>query len=102
MSSKVITVTPVILGEEKDWLPWIEMIRTAAGDLWDFVNPSVPLASLKKLEETIEPTPATVKAVVTPSYTPDNNLRNTPILVEPEVVTFSSLSTTEQNHLQML
>jgi len=33
MSSKVITITPVILEEEKDWIPWIEVIRTAAGDL---------------------------------------------------------------------
>jgi hypothetical protein len=33
MSSKVITVTPVILEEEKDWLLWIEVIRMAAGDL---------------------------------------------------------------------
>jgi hypothetical protein len=65
MSSKVITVTPVILEEEKDWLPWIEVIRTAAGDLWDFVNPSVPLANLKTLEEPIEPTLATIKAIIT-------------------------------------
>jgi hypothetical protein len=102
MSSKVITVTPVILEEEKDWLPWIEVIRTAAGDLWDFVNPSVPLANLKTLEEPIEPTPATVKAVTTPSSTQTNTLSNTPSPDEPEVITFASLSSSEQNHLQML
>jgi hypothetical protein len=33
MSSKVITITLVILEEEKDWLPWIEVIRIVAGDL---------------------------------------------------------------------
>jgi hypothetical protein len=33
MSSKVITVTLVILEEEKDWISWIKVIRTAAGDL---------------------------------------------------------------------
>jgi hypothetical protein len=66
------------------------MIRTVAGDLWDFVNPSVPLVNLKTLEEPIEPTPATVKAV------------NIPTQDEPEVITFTSLSSSEQNHLQML
>jgi hypothetical protein len=61
MSSKVITVTLVILEEEKDWISWIKVIRTAAGDLWDYVNPSVPLIQLKKLEESTKPTPETVK-----------------------------------------
>ena len=67
ISSKVITVIPVILEEKKDWLLWIEVIRIIAGDLWDFVNLSVPLVSLKTLEEPIEPIPVTVKAVTIPS-----------------------------------
>jgi hypothetical protein len=61
MSSKVIIVTPVILEEEKDWILWIKVIRTAAGNLWDYVNPSVPLIQLKKLKEPTEPILETVK-----------------------------------------
>jgi len=103
MLSKVITVTPVILEEEKDWLPWIEVIQTVTGDLWDFVNPSVSLANLKRLEEPTEPTLVTVKAVNTPGFTQaSNTVNNTPILDEPEVITFGSLITSKQNHLQML
>jgi hypothetical protein len=100
MSSKVITVTPVILEEEKDWLPWIEVIRTAAGDLWDFVNPSVSLANLKRLEEPTEPTLETVKAINTPgSIQASNTVNNIPIPDELEVITFKSLIISEQNHL---
>jgi hypothetical protein len=75
------------------------VIRTAAGDLWDFVNPSVPLANLKTLEEPIEPTLATIKAIITPSSMQTNTLNNNPSLDEPEVITFTSLNSSEQNHL---
>jgi hypothetical protein len=33
MSSKVITITLIILEEEKDWILWIKVIKTTAGDL---------------------------------------------------------------------
>ena len=75
------------------------MIRTVAGDLWDFVNPSVPLVNLKTLEEPIEPILVTIKAVTIPNSTQTNTLNNIPSPDELEVITFTSLSSSKQNHL---
>ena len=97
-SSTVVSITPVILDDEKDWMPWIEVIRTAAGDLWDYVNPAIPTKRLKKLQEPVEPTPASVH---TPSLTPssqtqDGNSSVAGPLASTAEVTFSDLSASEQ------
>ena len=48
-SSTVVSITLVILDNEKDWMPWIEVIRTVARDLWDYVNLAILTKRLKKL-----------------------------------------------------
>ena len=103
-SSTVVNITLVILDDEKDWMPWIEVIRTAAGDLWDYVNPAIPTKRLKKLQEPVEPTPASVH---TPSLTPSSQTQDrNSLVIRPLVliteVTFSDLSASKQAQLQML
>ena len=58
-----ITPTSVILVAEKDWEPWIELIKTVSleYDLWEHINPSTPWAQVPQLTQPIRPTPATVK-----------------------------------------
>ncbi len=58
-----ITPTSVILITEKDWEPWIELIKTVSleYDLWEHINPSTPWAQVPRLTPPIRPTPATVK-----------------------------------------
>jgi len=55
--------TPVILKEEKDWQPWLELIKSASlkYGLWEYINPSTPWAQVPRLERPIRPTPNTVK-----------------------------------------
>jgi len=42
--SAVATPTPVILDGDSDYIPWIELIKTAAEkhQLWAHINPSIP------------------------------------------------------------
>ena len=54
------------------------------------------------LEEPIEPIPAIIKVITISSSIQTNTLNNTPSPDEPEVITFTSLSSSEQNHLQIL
>ena len=58
-----ITQTPVILVTEKDWEPWIELIKTVSleYDLWEHIDPSTPWAQVPRLVQPVRPTPATVK-----------------------------------------
>ena len=58
-----ITPTSVILVTEKDWEPWIELIKTVSleYDLWEHIDPSTPWAQVPRLTQPIRPTPATVK-----------------------------------------
>jgi hypothetical protein len=58
-----ITPTSVILVAEKDWEPWIELIKTVSleYDLWEHINPSTPWAQVPRLTQPIRPTLATVK-----------------------------------------
>ncbi len=58
-----ITQTPMILVTEKDWEPWIELIKTVAleYDLWEHIDPSTPWAQVPRLVQPVRPTPATVK-----------------------------------------
>ena len=58
-----ITQTPVILASEKDWEPWIELIKTVSleYDLWEHIDPSTPWAQVPRLVQPVRPTPATVK-----------------------------------------
>ena len=41
--STVVTQTPVVLDEDSDYIPWLEVIQTAANkfQLWDYVNPKI-------------------------------------------------------------
>ena len=58
-----ITQTPVILVAEKDWEPWIELIKTVSleYDLWEHIDPSTPWAQVPRLVQPVRPTPTTVK-----------------------------------------
>jgi hypothetical protein len=59
----IVTQVPVILKEEKDWQPWLELIKSASlkQGLWEYINPSMPWELVPKLEWPIRPTPNTVK-----------------------------------------
>jgi len=106
------TTTPfnIILDDDKDWLPWLEIIKSVAieNDLWDHINPSVSPERLKKLVDPIEPTPASVKSIqpATPavSVTSDHGITQQTQAATPATISevkFSDLSTAEQAQLQM-
>ena len=41
--STVIAQTPVVLDEDSDYIPWLEVIQTTADkfQLWDYINPKI-------------------------------------------------------------
>jgi len=65
--STVVTQTPVVLDEDSDYIPWLEVIQTAADkfQLWDYVNPKIQPGELKVLEKPVEPTPKSVRTSAT-------------------------------------
>ena len=60
------TTTNVVLEDDKDWIPWLEVTKTVALEhqLWDHINPSVALENLTKLEALAEPILASIKALL--------------------------------------
>ena len=67
--STVVTQTPVVLDEDSDYIPWLEIIQTTADkfQLWDYVNPKIQPGELKVLEIPVEPTPKSLRTLVTPA-----------------------------------
>jgi hypothetical protein len=54
----------VILKESNDWLKWLELIKSAAGqkEVWQFITPKTSADLLPVLEFPQKPTPGDVKA----------------------------------------
>jgi len=54
--------TVVILQDSKDWIKWIDIIKTASEkyDLWKHINPDTLATTLPALIEPLRPTPSTV------------------------------------------
>ena len=67
--STVVTQTPVVLDEDSDYIPQLEVIQTAADkfQLQDYVNPKIQPGELKVLEIPVEPTPKSLRTPVTPA-----------------------------------
>ena len=60
-----IAQTSVVLTSEKDWEPWIEVIRTASlkHSLWGYIDPSLLKGQVPSLARPIKPTANMVKAL---------------------------------------
>jgi hypothetical protein len=109
MSTSIIQ-TPVILKEEKDWQPWLELIKSASlkQGLWEYINPSTPWSQVPRLERPIRPTPSTVKPPtvhqnqedIGSSSTQQSSLHFDP--TDPPETKFSELDQDEKQHLQTL
>jgi hypothetical protein len=73
------TQTLVILKEEKDWQPWIELIKSASlkYGLWDYINRSIQWAQVPRLERPIRLTLSTVKPLLAHQIQEDGGSSNT-------------------------
>ena len=74
-----LNLTTVILENDDDYLPWIEIIHTAADkhSLQDYIDPTRTASQLKRLEPPTKPTPASVKAQPLAATPAENNTENT-------------------------
>ena len=103
------TPTNVVLEDDKDWIPWLEVTKTVALEhqLWDYINPSVALEKLIKLEAPAEPTLASIKALLPLTLSGSVTIKDRQIQQQPASlsttakVKFSDLNSREQAQLQM-
>ncbi len=66
--STVVAQTPVVLDEDSDYIPWLEVIQTVADkfQLWDYVNPKIQPGELKVLKKLVEPILKSLRTPATP------------------------------------
>jgi len=93
--STVVTQTPVVLDEDSDYIPWLEVIQTAADkfQLWDYVNPKIQPGELKVLEIPVEPTPKSLRTPVTPAAEG--------VQAPTAEISYSDLTAAERTQLQL-
>jgi hypothetical protein len=86
----VVTRSPVILGDSKDWNEWIELIKTAAlrSDIWVYINPETPENRLPLRTRPVRPTSGDVHK------TEDGNPSDT--------IKYSQLDENEKEQLKVL
>jgi hypothetical protein len=91
--------TVVILQDSKDWIKWIDIIKTASEkyDLWNHINPETPATTLPALVEPPRPTPSTV--LWPPLRTPAIPAGATP---ESAPTRYSELDSDQREALRML